>query len=472
MQENSGKELMRGRKTHTVANASDALENERSDKKPHRVQLASAIVCLLIFIGCTSNGDGSGGGTSPYRGACDNFIRKCGDRYVKESWYPVLKSDCEEVVTCLHNDYEGDCRSTFNDLVTYSRTVQTEKDCDKWESRVETLVEDCDYSESCFDVSSTDDQKEDQVATGAKPTTRSGEMDVPGLDCPSIEDIDARPDPQAVGKAIQLEPDVDLGDYGSSEVTYSWSSSPSDGYFDDAREAFTDFICVSPGDFSLRLAVSTDDGCSSKETVTVACQMCGDGILDSYEECDDGNTVSNDGCSIDCRVERDSIVNGNLDGGTIDGGGTSTNGQCNVSVSMMGMFTMFTIDGVCQSPADECIGATPDQLDLSAFLPTSLVGPMELSSTSGGCGNDSVCCLNTDQCSALNSEFSSGMFGMLFPDADFACVPPGTCAASGSDDTISELSFGCPNSQNCCVRMPAMVFEGGLPISILDAGVF
>jgi cysteine-rich repeat protein len=33
------------------------------------------------------------------------------------------------------------------------------------------------------------------------------------------------------------------------------------------------------------------------------CSVCGDHIVDPGEECDDGNTVSGDGCSADCRLE-------------------------------------------------------------------------------------------------------------------------------------------------------------------------
>jgi len=43
-----------------------------------------------------------------------------------------------------------------------------------------------------------------------------------------------------------------------------------------------------------------DDGCSS----TCAVEVCGDGTLDSggtlMEECDDGNTVGGDGCASNC----------------------------------------------------------------------------------------------------------------------------------------------------------------------------
>jgi cysteine-rich repeat protein len=35
---------------------------------------------------------------------------------------------------------------------------------------------------------------------------------------------------------------------------------------------------------------------------------CGDGILDSGEQCDDGNNVSGDGCSATCQTELDAGV--------------------------------------------------------------------------------------------------------------------------------------------------------------------
>jgi len=44
------------------------------------------------------------------------------------------------------------------------------------------------------------------------------------------------------------------------------------------------------------------DGCSSTCT-TEGSARCGDGILDAGEQCDDGNTVSGDGCSSTCQIE-------------------------------------------------------------------------------------------------------------------------------------------------------------------------
>ena len=42
--------------------------------------------------------------------------------------------------------------------------------------------------------------------------------------------------------------------------------------------------------------VTDGDGCRADCSI----EICGDGILDLGEACDDGNTTSGDGCSADC----------------------------------------------------------------------------------------------------------------------------------------------------------------------------
>src|SRR5204863_4124585 len=71
-------------------------------------------------------------------------------------------------------------------------------------------------------------------------------------------------------------------------------------------------------------------GCSSQCVV----EGCGNGVVESGEECDDGNTASDDGCSWDCHDERcgDGIVQANGfpypeecdDGNEISGDGCSS----------------------------------------------------------------------------------------------------------------------------------------------------
>ena len=46
----------------------------------------------------------------------------------------------------------------------------------------------------------------------------------------------------------------------------------------------------------------TGDGCSSDCKFEQVC-CCGDGTVNTGEDCDDGNTASGDGCSSDCKLE-------------------------------------------------------------------------------------------------------------------------------------------------------------------------
>jgi cysteine-rich repeat protein len=72
------------------------------------------------------------------------------------------------------------------------------------------------------------------------------------------------------------------------------------------------------------------DGCSAQcKTET---SVCGNGTLDCHEDCDDGNTTSGDGCSATCKIEicGNSIVEGSEqcdDGNTTSGDGCSSTCQ-------------------------------------------------------------------------------------------------------------------------------------------------
>jgi cysteine-rich repeat protein len=45
------------------------------------------------------------------------------------------------------------------------------------------------------------------------------------------------------------------------------------------------------------------DGCSSDCKIEKPLALCGNGVLEGREECDDGNPVDGDGCSTDCKIE-------------------------------------------------------------------------------------------------------------------------------------------------------------------------
>src|SRR5262249_31354352 len=46
------------------------------------------------------------------------------------------------------------------------------------------------------------------------------------------------------------------------------------------------------------------DGCSALCTA----EVCGNGVLDPGEQCDDGNTLAQDGCASDCTIEHCPIL--------------------------------------------------------------------------------------------------------------------------------------------------------------------
>lgn len=56
---------------------------------------------------------------------------------------------------------------------------------------------------------------------------------------------------------------------------------------------------------------------------------CGNGIVDTEEECDDGNNIDGDGCSADCRIEREpDACEGAADGEACDEGKVCLDGAC------------------------------------------------------------------------------------------------------------------------------------------------
>ena len=58
------------------------------------------------------------------------------------------------------------------------------------------------------------------------------------------------------------------------------------------------------------------DGCSA--TCSVEVGLCGNEILDPGEQCDDTNTSDGDGCSHDCKIELSGVTAVTLSGGNVD----------------------------------------------------------------------------------------------------------------------------------------------------------
>src|SRR5450432_3201880 len=91
------------------------------------------------------------------------------------------------------------------------------------------------------------------------------------------------------------------------------------------------------------------DGCSS------ACQLetantCGDGIVQvATETCDDGNTVDGDGCDSHCHIETSAKCgNGTLDAGEVcDDGNHASNDGCSSTCQVEAGYTCTGTPSVC-----------------------------------------------------------------------------------------------------------------------------
>lgn len=111
------------------------------------------------------------------------------------------------------------------------------------------------------------------------------------------------------------------------------------------------------GDGVLDNTEQCDDGNDNSDQGADACRLtcvlpsCTDGVRDSSEECDDGNLVNNDDCSNTCKVPTcgDQIVQV---GEACDDGNEIADDDCNGDCAVPGCG-----DGVVQTPREECDSA-------------------------------------------------------------------------------------------------------------------
>jgi cysteine-rich repeat protein len=106
-----------------------------------------------------------------------------------------------------------------------------------------------------------------------------------------------------------------------------------DGNTDDADGCTTDCKLVRCGDGVVQGAEQCDDGnLDDTDACVTGCvnATCGDGLVEKgVEECDDGNQADGDGCSKDCKAESSGCGNGKVDEGEeCDDGNASNADEC------------------------------------------------------------------------------------------------------------------------------------------------
>jgi cysteine-rich repeat protein len=138
-------------------------------------------------------------------------------------------------------------------------------------------------------------------AQGCQPTdARSGSVEISTEveQCPLIEEVSVVPLEVVVGGRIDVSA---TPSFGTPETL--WRAKV--GRFDDPRAEATTYLCTAIGAPVLTFMLWEERAdCEDWVDVRVTCSadpLCGDGDLDSGEECDDGNTEPGDGCSARCR---------------------------------------------------------------------------------------------------------------------------------------------------------------------------
>src|SRR3989338_8491937 len=145
------------------------------------------------------------------------------------------------------------------------------------------------------------------------------------------------------------------------------------------------------------------DGCSERCSAEI---VCGDGVMSSGEECDDGNTSDQDGCSSRCLIEKAFCGNGKMEPGeACDDGNKSDDDTCSSSCQVQARCG----DGVLSSGEKCDDGNNSDGDGCSASCQEEgcgdgVVQSWEQCESEGQCSDGGTCvnCQCTTSCPAEN----------------------------------------------------------------------
>ncbi len=173
--------------------------------------------------------------------------------------------------------------------------------------------------------------------------------------------------------------------------------------------------------------------------------VCGDGLADVGEACDDGNATSGDGCRADCTIEAcgDGIVDvGEAcdDGATVDGDGCSA--SCAVEAGYACAGEPSSCDGLCGDGAilgtevcDDGGTASGDGCDASCDVETGFACAGEPSSCDGICGDGVI--LGTEACDDGGITPGDGCDASCGVEAGFTCASePSSCSGICGDGLV------------------------------------
>ena len=142
------------------------------------------------------------------------------------------------------------------------------------------------------------------------------------------------------------------------------------------------------------------DGCSSTCTTESTSGHCGDGIVDvATEQCDDGNTASGDGCSSTCQNEISALCgNGQIDGSeACDDNNTTSGDGCSNACAVENGYTCTGTPSVCTMVAQgDGMCATPFTL--------TFTGTTTMTATASGDTTSSTSQVGEADCDGFGPE--------------------------------------------------------------------
>ena len=164
------------------------------------------------------------------------------------------------------------------------------------------------------------------------------------------------------------------------------------------------------GGFSCEGGFCRNSACSSE--IDCVCATCGDGNLDSGEECDDGNSINGDGCNADC-TKPDSCNDVCVDSIGCEGGFDCVSGSCRNSACSS------EIDCICSACGDGNLDSGEECDDGNNV-------------SGDGCDSD---CTKPDSCNDV-------CVGIIGCDGGFDCVG-GNCRNSSCSSEVDCICASC-----------------------------
>ncbi|MFT7580677.1 MAG: cysteine-rich repeat protein, partial [Myxococcota bacterium] len=178
----------------------------------------------------------------------------------------------------------------------------------------------------------------------------------------------------------------------------------------------------------------------SPTPVQIPVAVCGDGVVQSSESCDDGNTGGQDGCGATCQVEY----------GYTCGGTAGTDGHCTASCGdgKLALGTEACDDGDANG-LDGCSATcTRERGYLCSANPQGVGTPANPDTVCTASCGDGIIALGTEDCDDGNTGGRDGCSASCAPEAGYTCganpsglgtpaAPDSVCAATCGDGVIA-----------------------------------